>query len=611
MTLTQLALPVLPAITLFTLHAAVLGGAVGVQLGLWRDSDPPGLHNRWLQAFFAISLGLVVEIALLFVLGMLDVFRGGVIAAVGGTVFVGALFVARGWLGAAWQQLRRTPWLEWLPPLGVVALVFGGMVLTAFQVPGHWDDTMYHLPMARDIVRHGGIQVNEFLRFPLFPANVTLLVSLGLMTGGDVLAQAMAALPVFVMFLGLVGATVWLTDSVLLGLLATLLLLSLRPLGQVMGYAYVDNGLGLFAWAAVLGLAQALQRPRGASGWLFATGLLAGAAIGTKYFGVVIVGLLGLVHLLWRRDLRQTAWLALGIVLAGSWWYVRNVVIAGDPVHPAGGNLFGFYLWDAADLIGQKQEQATHGVPPMSFDVWGALKKAGVEWLLPAFASLLFVRRAPPPVRLMQVLFVAYFLFWFFVTQVERYLSPVFGIAAFLGAYALYAALCTLLGLLPERLRHLPARGLRHPLVVAVLALALVLPLFSNGVERARQNAAGWNDTLNQRTGFALLGAANRQIPSHGARLVQIGYENGVYYFDGVVIGDWFGPGRYRAMMDCSADGCTLIKPAAMKALLARFDSRMLAVNTERFKLDLSAYEREFDVLARTPEGVLMAPKAR
>ena len=41
-------------------------------------------------------------------------------------------------------------------------------------------------------------------------------------------------------------------------------------------------------------------------------------------------------------------------------------------------------------------------------------------------------------IRTLQAVFLAYMLFWFFVTQVPRYLAPVYGVGSFLAFHALH-----------------------------------------------------------------------------------------------------------------------------------------------------------------------------
>src|SRR5690606_19440635 len=137
---------------------------------------------------------------------------------------------------------------------------------------------------------------------------------------------------------------------------------------------------------------------------LFAAGLLAGAACGTKYFGMVFAFLLGFIVAAtawfssgrsWAPGWRLTTAYVLGTVIAGSWWYVRSYLVSGDPAQPAGAAIFGFFLWNEGDLALQNAEQAMHGVARNPLMWPAALLEAGVLPWLPAFAGL-FLRRVQP-----------------------------------------------------------------------------------------------------------------------------------------------------------------------------------------------------------------------
>ena len=103
---------------------------------------------------------------------------------------------------------------------------------------------------------------------------------------------------------------------------------------------------------------------------------------------------------------------------------------------------------------------------------------------------------------------------------------------------------------------------------------------------------------------------ANQLIPQYGNRLLQVGFENAVFFYNGIAIGDWFGPGRYRQMMRCS-DECRLIAPEAMREVMVRHNALTLVVNLnqEFIKIDLPAYQLDFTLQQLTPDGVLLTLK--
>jgi hypothetical protein len=398
---------------IFLSHCALSGYAAISYLSTLRDDVGSGL-NRFLILFFAISTGLVLNVAALFLLGMAGwMSTAGVLMS---GFFIACLSVLVAWRTTHNRSLALEGWMH-LDAIVLLA-IFLATCLVSLHAPGVWDDTMYHLPLARTYVEHGAILVNPFLRFPLFPQNGNLIIALGLMLGGDIGAQIFATLPLFVMAVGLLGASQWFSGGRLLGILSAISLFALSPVRSTLGYAYIDNSLALFCWGAALALAVwAHQLDTGKSStWLVVAGILTGGAAGTKYFGLVFGSLLVAQVIFASRAWRDAALFAGVSLMFGVWWYARSFNISGDPIHPAGGNIFGFYLWDAADLLAQKQEQASFGVRPRSLDILGALYLAKAVPMMVALSSLL-LRNLPTGVRCLRLVFIGYLAFWFLLPR--------------------------------------------------------------------------------------------------------------------------------------------------------------------------------------------------
>lgn len=707
---------------IFLLHCAVVGHAVMRGMGADVQHVP-------LQGFFSICLGMLVNMATLFALGMVGQLHGAAVAwAALGLLAAGLAF------GQPWQWRRpdtltpgqpsaalghpkcpsqQTPAVRGLMLERMALFVlFLLCVAVAMHPPGHWDDTMYQLPLARHYVGQEAIVLNEYLRFPLFPQNFNLLFALGLILGDmvqagvlqaanaaaftpasataaasaalaagapavaslpaaapvwqfgapEVFAQVFATLPLFVMALGAWGASRWYLGSGIPGLLAGLSLFLISPVKRTLGFAYIDNGLAMFCWAAtlaVVALAASRRGPKAPAAvaadlvpaaatarraqpsadqvagpavaqaeapslWAPDTrpgtvallaGLLAGAACGSKYFGVVYATLLGVAVLAvigWRERRAAPVWkvgmrYALGVLLAGAWWYVRSFMLSGDPVHPAGGPLFGYFLWNQGDLALQNAEQAAHGVQRNLLLFPAALEKAGMLLWAPAFAGL-FMRRLPPAIRAMQGLFLAYLLFWFFVSQVPRYLAPVYGLGCFLAFHALYELWRWLMHRFGRAEPSQEATRARAWPAIIVLVLATGYTI-ERGIKYGDEFAHA-DEVLAGNPGYALYQQANAHIPELGPRLVQVGFEDGIYFFKGTVIGDHFGPGRYRDLLGCRALPCALPAPAALQQTLARHNARMLLLSQRHVTgLDAVALQAAgWRILGQNGNGILLAP---
>lgn len=700
---------------MFLAHCAVVGG--GLMRGL--SCEPQKGHDAgaWaLAAFFAICLGMLVNMLALTALGLVGQLT---LPAVGGTAVV--LLAARGAAmgsgarrragsaqgdgegaqaknggpragGRGGQagdsgtrvggrgELRKddscarvmlpqtaASWAE-IAALGVMLLL---CVAVSMHPPGHWDDTMYQLPLARYYVEHHAVVLNQYLRFPLFPQHQNMLFALGMLLGDamqpwlaasagnasmqpdalwrfgapEILAQLFATLPLFIMALGLWGASHRYLGSGIPGLIAGLTLFMIGPVKSTLGFAYVDNALALYCWAATLAVALGAERRRVAD-WALA-GLLAGAACGIKYFGVVFATGLGVVVMLMtimqRRPvsaLRAVTAYGVAVVLAGVVWYVRSYLVSGDPAHPAGAPLLGHFLWNEGDLAWQHAEQATYGVGRNPLLLPAALREGGVLLWLPALAGI-FIRRLPAGIRVLQTVFVGYLLFWFIVTQVPRYLAPVYAVGGFLSFHALWfawqgvagrAQRRRVTGAQPRGVRrredggvchaNVPAADGRNPdgalpgrrerrvglLPVGLVLVACLAYLVDRGSKYGREFLEA-ETVLATSGGYTLYQQANLNAERFGPRIVQVGFENGIYFFRGTVIGDWFGPGRYRGLLQCDTLPCPLPSTEDLRHTLHEHGARMLLLNRELIVgLNEDALRTAgWAILATDGHGVLLA----
>jgi len=112
--------------------------------------------------------------------------------------------------------------------------------------------------------------------------------------------------------------------------------------------------------------------------------------------------------------------------------------------------------------------------------------------------------------------------------------------------------------------------------------------------------------------GYRPLVAANDFTRFYGDRLVQIGLENGVYFFRGLVIGDHFGPGRYSQFLEWDQDrSCARLLPG--DALLARveaFGARMLAVSLAGNCVDRQQLSPRWRVLWESEGAIVLGLQA-
>ena len=110
---------------------------------------------------------------------------------------------------------------------------------------------------------------------------------------------------------------------------------------------------------------------------------------------------------------------------------------------------------------------------------------------------------------------------------------------------------------------------------------------------------------LSEQPGYLIFKKLNA-INSNNSIIIQVGLENAIYYSNNVVIGDWYGYGRYSQFLDCPRDCHSIIAPEAMVNKMVSFDAEFLAVILKRFDLDVMAYADYFDVVYQTNDSILL-----
>ncbi|AQT61378.1 hypothetical protein [Cellvibrio sp. PSBB023] len=581
----------------FLLHSLIIGCAIFVFAGLLISHMK---DNNWLYTFFALVSGILINILLLMLLGSVGYLNPLCVSIVAGLA-----------LGVALYCMKKT--LCQLPKCSVFAitsssLLFGLTAAFAWHAPGYWDDTSFHLPLARFYLEQEAIVLNEYVRFPLFPQNTNMLIVLGLMLGDTLTAQIFATLPWFVIGIGLIGICNWLMGMKILGVfIAVFLVKFIGAFKAGFGYAYVDTGLAMFCWAAIVALAIWFESYKTNKSYslkvLLLAGFFAGGAAGTKLFGGIFAFCIFVFILLMTRNLRYSLLFGGVVLISGVWWYLRSYLISGDPFHPVAAKYFGYYLWNEHDLFSQISEQKTHGALSEPLNLLLALKQAGVViWILAIIGF--FYKNIPVAIRVMQGIFIAYFIFWFFVSQVDRYLAPIVVLGTFLSFYTLYKPVVYF-----RRKLSFFKIGKKGLVVSHMLILLLCL---SVGVKEVKRNIKNWDNHLLNTHGYSLFLRASEMTPLYGNRLVQLGFENAAYFFTGTAIGDWFGVGRYTQMITCNDDGCIPLGESEMEGIMNKFESRMIAISYVRYPLfNAENYKNEFNLIFQNKQGALFVLKEK
>jgi hypothetical protein len=275
------------------------------------------------------------------------------------------------------SRAEGASWLAWLVTAGVIALVFAHWGLTTKDALDrgifNFDSLWYHMPFAADMVQsHSvtGLHYTETVFTNWFyPQNSELLHATGIL----LIQRDTLSLFLNFGFMGLAFLAAWCIGRPYgrghLTVVAAAVVLECHTLVvREPGAAKNDLVAAALLLAAVAILVNALLRdssgwrggggsrtarglpagpppprqdPLAAANWPFAAaGLAAGLAVGTKSTAVAMAAALTLAVIVLAptgRRLASFAWWFVAALLGGGYWYLRNLIVAGNPLPQATG----------------------------------------------------------------------------------------------------------------------------------------------------------------------------------------------------------------------------------------------------------------------------------
>ena len=264
-----------------------------------------------------------------------------------------------------WPALRALSATEKLLALYLVAVWALTFVLTLAPPTGaDYDSLVYHLAVPAQYAREGRIVELRFDHHSYFPFTMEMLYGVALQLRGPVFAKLFhwLMLPLGALTLVALGGR---AQTRLGGLLAACLFTSLPMTLVEASTAYIDLAFAAFAVAAVLCFAGAPTANRAHN--LAWSGAFCGFCLGTKYFGWLIFGFLGiwlLIETLKTKPAGGARAIALFGVIAlaiGGGWYGRNWIWVGNPVYPFAYGVFGGRGWTAQMATAYDASQAIYG----------------------------------------------------------------------------------------------------------------------------------------------------------------------------------------------------------------------------------------------------------
>jgi len=378
---------------------AVCASTVGVGrtlLGRW-VGDALSLGERWalfswvgltLLAYVVLAVGLLGLLAWPVLLGVLLVFVGIGVWLGRDTLSDAAKLVRR----PRWAGLRTVLW-------ACVALAMVFAVTGALNPPvtNEYDSLTYHLAAPKLYLSAGSIYRIEYDHHTNSPFNLEMLYMLGLAFGSESMAKSFHLFVYLLLIASVAGAARRLADDRTgrVSAVAAAIVGCLPPIVWEAGTAYVDLGVALGEWLAILMLVEWLRDSSdGRRRWLLLCGVACGTAMATKVLGGVAVLFALLVVAFDALRLRRFDWrgaLGLGLLAAvvSFPWYLKSWAYTGNPVYPYAYSIFGGADWDENCARMYRLDQKTYGLG-------GVVRKAQANGYRP---TSFLERQARPAVR--------------------------------------------------------------------------------------------------------------------------------------------------------------------------------------------------------------------
>jgi 4-amino-4-deoxy-L-arabinose transferase-like glycosyltransferase len=337
----------------------------------------------------------------------------------------------------------------------VMALCALWAFLLALAPITYYDSLVYHFPIpAAYAEAHHWLSMKELI-YPAFPQNLEMLWTLGILLGGDTVAN-LISLSLSILIIAATGAFAlrWLTRRE--GRLAMFLLTVMPAMLLLSSGGYVDVGVTLYVFMMFYALCLWWETDRPAM--LILAGFLGGAAMGVKYTaGIPFAAGAVLIFCREHRPVKQTVKNFFLYTLVGlcTWapWLVKNTIFVGNPFFPffyglgnpklspwiqeaAAGYFQGVAEYSPCSLIGFLRLPWDIAVRSLRFgggmDILGDYGWAPFVFLLPGLA---FCRKTLPPIARLMVTFAAlFFVPWAFSRPVLRFLLPLAPVLALLSA---------------------------------------------------------------------------------------------------------------------------------------------------------------------------------
>jgi len=307
------------------------------------------------------------------------------------------------------------------------------------------DALTYHLSLPKIFLENHKISHIQYSRTSLWPNLTEMFFAIGMILKSDILAK-LFSFSITILLVCAIYSFCRRFFSSEAGFVAGVLFFTTPVVFQQTTFAYNDLALALFSFLAFYGffLFLSLKQLK----WIVLTGVFSGFCMSTKYTGMqipIVVGLILLFALLRAEDRSKTLkaifiFSSLTLIVSGV-WYLRSYLILDNPVFPFAESIFG--VGHPAHIRGR--EGAGMGISLSKFIMfpWNITmypREFGGEILGPVYLSFIpgiFIiqsNKNKVMIRALLVIVLTYVALWFFTVQIVRFFLPCLGFVAILVA---------------------------------------------------------------------------------------------------------------------------------------------------------------------------------
>lgn len=301
------------------------------------------------EAVFAAAAGLGFLAYLILVIGLLGFLTPTVLWGVLGIL----AFTAAVRLSSDLEILKAVlrplsgPWTIW----GVLVWAGGAVciftIFTGVLAPEIANDSLcYHLHIPKIYLQNHRIFSIPYDVTSEFPLLMEMLYTLGLGTGGMVLAKFFH-FAMGLMLAAAAGISVYrLTENKKAASWTAVLLLTTPVIVNQITTTYVDAALACYSFLALNALFLYSDQPRRYNNLLVLCGVFIGFALSVKYLALITAAYI-VLFMISRFKHQPSIWIQnlflFGIfsIAAGAYWYVHSYMVTGNPVYPYFAKVFG------------------------------------------------------------------------------------------------------------------------------------------------------------------------------------------------------------------------------------------------------------------------------